>query len=233
MICVAIANETIKAMIENSKIAIESGANLIEIRLDYLKIKHFNDNIFSELKTIIDFSVPVIFTYRKWGEGGQQQIDEEFRLRIIEKLITLCPTYIDLEFEIEKTKLESLISKCHENNIKVILSYHNFIKTPDLKTIELQLNSMKKFNPEIIKLIFMANNKYDNNIIFNLLHMIDHENFEIVAFCMGRFGIISRILSPFLGAKFTFASLNIKTAPGQITIQEMKQIHEIIEKNLM
>ncbi|MCD6537662.1 type I 3-dehydroquinate dehydratase, partial [Candidatus Bathyarchaeota archaeon] len=51
---------------------------------------------------------------------------------------------------------------------------------------------------------------------------------RIVAFAMGRLGLISRILSPIFGGYFTFASLteNMKTAPGQFTIDELRMLYE-------
>ncbi|PIV21190.1 MAG: hypothetical protein COZ69_04025 [Deltaproteobacteria bacterium CG_4_8_14_3_um_filter_45_9] len=43
---------------------------------------------------------------------------------------------------------------------------------------------------------------------------------------MGEKGKISRIFSPFLGAVWTYASLNQNrtSAPGQLTVQEIKDI---------
>jgi 3-dehydroquinate dehydratase-1 len=42
---------------------------------------------------------------------------------------------------------------------------------------------------------------------------------------MGDLGKISRIIAPFLGAEFTYASLsdNESTAPGQISYQKLNQ----------
>jgi 3-dehydroquinate dehydratase type I len=51
---------------------------------------------------------------------------------------------------------------------------------------------------------------------------------EIIAFCMGEKGKVSRLFSPCLGAAWTYASLNkVKdSAPGQMTVRQVKGIWE-------
>lgn len=51
---------------------------------------------------------------------------------------------------------------------------------------------------------------------------------RVVCFGMGRLGAQSRILSPIYGATFTFASLDEQrtVAPGQISVERMRQIYK-------
>ena len=230
MICVAIANDNINDMLKNAKRAIDLGANFIEIRIDYLK--NLNFKLIDNLKQLISLSIPVIFTCRKESEGGKNQLKEDFRLHIIEKLIYLKPDYIDLEYNIEKEELIRLFKKAHENQVKIILSIHDFEKTQSLDESWAIIDSMKMLDYDILKIIMMANVVYDNNVILNLIEKARKNDIDIVSFCMGNKGIISRILSPFIGAKFTFASLDISTAPGQISIQEMNTIYKILNNNM-
>jgi 3-dehydroquinate dehydratase-1 len=48
---------------------------------------------------------------------------------------------------------------------------------------------------------------------------------RLVAIGMGDLGRISRIVAPFLGAEFTYASLNedVATAPGQISYEKLNK----------
>lgn len=230
MICVPLANDNLQDMIKFAKKAIKLDADLIEFRLDYLKeIDIDSINIF---KPLTDFSLPMILTLRKESEGGNRPLQEDIRLKILHKLIDLKPSFIDLEFSIDQKRLKDLVNRCHVNGVKVILSYHNFNRTQTIEEIEKLVESMSKIDFDILKIIMMAESIYDNNIAFNLLEKIKNDNIEIVSFCMGRLGVISRILCPFFGSKFTFASLDISTAPGQISIQEMKIIHNLIKKNI-
>ena len=47
---------------------------------------------------------------------------------------------------------------------------------------------------------------------------------------MGKPGKITRIAAPFLGAPFTYAAWNEKlaTAPGQLTVDELMDIYDVL-----
>jgi 3-dehydroquinate dehydratase-1 len=67
---------------------------------------------------------------------------------------------------------------------------------------------------------------------FRLLNLYDKfKDCNLIAFAMGDYGIISRILSPFYGnSPFTYASLEQSIAPGQLSVIEMRRIYERINK---
>lgn len=229
MICVAIGNKTIKENLKDAKKAIKLGANLLEIRLDYLKDLSNQTRINSQ--EFLNLQIPIIFTLRMKSEGGKGNFNENFRLNFIEKLIDLKPNYIDLEFSIEKQKLSSLIDKCHESGVKIILSYHNFEKTDSIEQLINLVNEMMSYHCDVIKVITMAKEKEDNFIAFKLLEFINSKKFKSLVFCMGKNGLISRIMGPYLGNFFTFASIGAATAPGQLSITDLKAIYEIIDKH--
>jgi 3-dehydroquinate dehydratase type I len=53
---------------------------------------------------------------------------------------------------------------------------------------------------------------------------------EIIAFCMGEKGGLSRIAAPLLGSYLSYASLEkgAESAPGQFTAAEMKRILKVL-----
>jgi 3-dehydroquinate dehydratase type I len=77
-----------------------------------------------------------------------------------------------------------------------------------------------------IKITTTANSKSDCSLVMGLY--AKHKN--ILAFCMGTLGKITRVAAPLLGAEFTYASWNElrSTAPGQLTVAELKEIYKII-----
>ena len=229
MICIPIACPDIKDIFPKIDKAVSLGADLIELRLDY--VKNLEIDLLKDLKKTHYESIPIIFTYRKSSEGGAVNIGENRRLSIINDLIELKPSYMDLEYTIKKENLAQLVKKCRDHNVKIILSFHNFINTPPLTVLLDTVKQMEKIGHDILKLIVMATDIYDNIIIFELLKQVSKDK-KIVSFCMGNFGIVSRIFSPFFGGQFTFASLEVSTAPGQIQILEMKRFHELFTKTI-
>ncbi len=68
----------------------------------------------------------------------------------------------------------------------------------------------------------------DNIALFNLLLKANKK--PLVCFAIGTLGVPSRVLSPIFGGAFTYACIdkNLKAAPGQLTIQEMKKIYKLM-----
>ena len=48
---------------------------------------------------------------------------------------------------------------------------------------------------------------------------------------MGEMGILARILCVKFGSSWTYGSLEEKTAPGQINVEKIREIHQLIFEN--
>ena len=57
-----------------------------------------------------------------------------------------------------------------------------------------------------------------------VLSLYKNNNTKLIAFSMGNYGRISRILCLFLGSPYTYASLGKPIAPGQFSVDEVKSI---------
>jgi 3-dehydroquinate dehydratase-1 len=55
-----------------------------------------------------------------------------------------------------------------EKGSKIIISHHNFEKTPDLKFLENILKKMQKYSPEVYKIAVTPENEKDVEIVFEL-----------------------------------------------------------------
>ena len=121
---------------------VEQGAQLIELRLDYI-----NRDV--NLKRLIaDRPGPVIITCRRERDGGKWRGSEEPRLMLMRAAIAEGVEYIDLE--------EDIAGKIPRfGPTKRIVSMHDFDKTPhDLATIHQRLASL---DADVVKLATMAN----------------------------------------------------------------------------
>jgi len=107
-------------------------ADAFEWRLDYLT--HIDLKELADLRSVI--SKPVIFTLRRKEEGGKYTGSEEQRLQEIQRLCLLSPDFFDLEWDLPSEFIAEICQKT-----KVIGSYHNFIKTPDLEKIYAQMQN--------------------------------------------------------------------------------------------
>ncbi|MCK5552587.1 MAG: type I 3-dehydroquinate dehydratase, partial [Deltaproteobacteria bacterium] len=83
---------------------------------------------------------------------------------------------------------------------------------------------------DIVKIVTYANTMEDNLRVLGLIPHTRRTGGEIIAFCMGELGRISRIMAPLLGSYFSYASLErgAESAPGQLTIEEIKGVFKIL-----
>ncbi len=219
MICVAISAEDTNSAIQKSQKAVQKGADFIEVRVDHFK-DPFNADF---VKLVKEINSKLILTVRKPDEGGEFAFEEKQRIMLIQKCIAAKPFAVDLEYGMQIDSLMNLIQQAVKNQVKVILSFHDFQKTPPITEMkEIILEAVKK-RADIIKIIGTATSIQDNLKMLFLPQFAKKKNIQIVAFAMGSKGTVSRILSPIFGAAFTFAALDKPTAPGQISIDDMKK----------
>jgi 3-dehydroquinate dehydratase/shikimate dehydrogenase len=234
-ICVAIPVKKIEQGREDAQKAVEQGAQMIEFRVDYCpKIQKWEISHFQRLTQ--GFSCPIIVTMRRSSEGGQSNIEEEARYKIIEKMFYIHPQFIDIEIATELSFKQRCAELAAQFQVRLIYSYHDFKNTPNVEGIkELFSKLLSKCpsaentstNPEkqhLIKLIFYANSIEDNLSPLFLCQFAASKNIPIISFAMGEFGIISRIFALKYGSYLSFASLRDTTAPGQVPMDDFNNL---------
>ena len=205
MICVSIGRGRHRMMMAEHKHLAETGTELVELRLDYIR------RSVNLRRLLAERHCPVIATCRRPHERGKWMRSEEDRLVLLRTAIANGADYIDLESDIAG-KIPRY------GDTKRIVSYHNFHETPD--DLEAIYEMMCRLDPDIIKIATMANNPIDN---IRVLRLCKNKKFPTVAFCMGDMGLPSRVLCGKFGAPFTYATFNTERimAPGQLTREQL------------
>jgi 3-dehydroquinate dehydratase-1 len=132
---------------------------------------------------------------------------------------------VDISFPLAR----SIIKEVKTHDVRVIASHHDPQKTPSEKRLLRLLRIERKMGGDICKVVTTATRPADNLIVLQFINKCAHLN-KIVSFAMGKLGVASRVLSPFFGAEFTFASINdqSKTAEGQLSIDQLRQVWKIL-----
>jgi 3-dehydroquinate dehydratase type I len=217
-LCIPIVETTLeKALIAIKKV--NRWADLIELRVDYLKRVNLIPLFENRQK-------PLIVTNRRKEEGGRYKGEERKRLSVLQEAIDLGADYIDVELATERSFFQSLVR--NKGRTQVILSFHDFQRTPSLKELQRLCGQMIRLEADVVKIVPFARSWEDNLTILSLIPYAKERRQKIVAFCMGEKGRISRIFSPFLGAAWTYASLNRSraSASGQLTVRELTDMWE-------
>ncbi|MEA2064808.1 MAG: shikimate dehydrogenase [Patescibacteria group bacterium] len=201
MFCGCVGEKNLKDCNLAIKKAREDGADLVELRIDYLSKKDECDKI------IIDVNLPIIATNR----GGNQ--------KILIKAIKSGAKYIDMDIsEIDF----SVLNFAKKQKCKVIISCHNFQNTPRVNELFKIVKKARKKGADIIKIITTAKKEKDNQTILSLY---EYCNIPLIAFAMGKIGQPTRMECLTHGALWTYCSVGKnKTATGQISLKQAKKI---------
>lgn len=215
MICVSIGRTRHKMVIAEHKNLAEKGAELVEYRLDWLG----RDPDLTQL--LKDRPTPVVATCRRAVDCGKWRGSEEQRMSILRAAIVAGVDYVDLEDDVAPTVPRF-------GPTKRIVSHHNFTETPD--NIEDIYARMCEMDPDIVKIVTMANHPLD---MVRMMKLVQSSAVPTVGFCMGEFGLASRVLCGKYGSPFTYASFSSERelAPGQISFDEMKNIYHFDDLN--
>jgi 3-dehydroquinate dehydratase/shikimate dehydrogenase len=195
----------------------------VEFRLDYLskpalalpKIKRFTE---------YHPHVVAIATCRRVVTGGKFRGSMASQLDLLGKAAAAGCHLIDIELQTAaKCKPEQL--QRLRNRAALILSFHDFRAT---KRLEETLDKMVAISADYYKIVSTATTLYDNVTMMKFLEKRSDKH-SLIGLCMGEQGIISRVLGVRAGSVFTFASVSPdeKTAPGQVTAQDLRNTYRI------
>jgi len=209
MICVSIGRARHKRMIAEHQHLVEQGAELVELRLDYIS------RAVNLKRLVTDRPGPVVVTARRRDDGGRWLKTEEERQMLLRSAIATGVEYVDIESDIAGT-----IPRY--GNTKRIISYHDFSGTPE--NLEELHEAMAAEDADIVKIATMANTFSDN---VRMLNLARNSKVPTICICMGEIGMLTRILAHRVGAPFTYATFSSdkKIAPGQLHWKDMTQIY--------
>ncbi len=216
MICLSVvAPDLVTARAQVAKC--EKKIGLIELRVDHLKV--FDS---AELVRFCKESpLPLILTLRSKKQGGEFEGTSQQRRVILMELLTLQPTYLDLEWGEDELFLEKLTL----GNTKVILSWHGFLGEGgnNAKTVAKWFPQMKRIPAALYKIVFEASNALDPFALWSFLDNERKQGVPILGICSGTYGQSSRVLSALMGNSFTYACADnsSQAALGQMSVDEL------------
>jgi 3-dehydroquinate dehydratase/shikimate dehydrogenase len=214
-ICVVIGRTRHKMMQIEIQEAARQGAEMIELRLDFLaKAPDFH-------RLLADKPCALAATVRRVQDGGRWAGPEENRLMLLRQAIVAGFDWVDLETDIAN-KVRRF------GKVKRIISYHNLRGVPD--DLEQIHEKMCQQDGDVVKLAVTAHHPTDNLRVLNLLK---NPARPTIAFCMGELGFPSRFLGRRDGQPFTYAAFNKERgiAPGLPSFEEVKTLYRYEEIN--
>lgn len=230
-ICLPIVGKDDEDVYEQAMLMKEECFDIVELRIDYYHSILDYDKVACLIKNVKEIlKKPLLLTYRSLKEGGEVQLTNEQYLELIRKCCQCEEVdFIDIELENDRILVYQLVELAHSYNKKVIMSHHDFDKTPlDEEMID-YFERMEAFGADIGKMAVMPLNQDDVIRLLNMTSMMSKKlNIPIVTMSMGQLGCMSRLVGEIFGSSITFACLKKASAPGQIQLKDMNMILDIL-----
>ena len=233
-ICVPIVGRTlIEICAQAEKVAAKS-PDLIEWRGDFFDAIMDFEKAVEVLSMIVQkiAPIPLIFTFRTKGEGGEKKITTEDYMNLNRQVAKSgLADFIDVEIFFDEAKSRELIMAIQKENKCVVASNHHYDKTPSEKEIIGILQKMANLDADILKIAVMPMNIADPEILQEATAKMRVKTKKpLIAIAMGELGMSTRIMGEAFGSAVTFACVDKGSAPGQIEIDEMRKylndVHE-------
>ena len=213
--CASIAEKTPRKIKKTLSIALKK-SDYAEIRFDFLK----PDLVPEALNLIKKDLKKIVCTLRPISEGGNFSGTEKNRISILKLIAEYNPFLLDIELN-TLTRNKNLSHYIKNTGTDMLVSWHSFKQTPRFSILKRKYFQMKKFS-NYIKIVTMAKSINDASLVLSLYN--DNKNTQLITFSMGKHGRMSRILCLLLGSPYTYVSLGKPIAPGQFSVDEVKEI---------
>lgn len=236
-ICVPIVGHTRDEILAAAEQIKQSGADIAEWRADWYKdVFSFSETKETArlLREILG-DIPFLFTFRTSKEGGEKDIETDTYISLNEVISkTGYVDLIDVEAFTGDDVVKQIIASAHSYNVKVVVSNHDFHKTPEKNELVSRLLKMQNLGADIPKIAVMPQNKKDVLVLLTATEEMagTHADRPIITMSMGESGVISRICGEIFGSSVTFGAVGQTSAPGQMDMDDLKTVLSILNKNI-
>ena len=228
-ICVPIVGVTKEAILDEARAITKLPADVVEWRIDWFENVFDFDKLVDVLKDLREVlgDMPILMTFRTSKEGGEKAIEDEVYADInIRAAQTGYVDLVDVEVFTGDEIVKKIIDGAHAAVVKVVASNHDFFKTPDKDDIVRRLRKMQDLGADIPKIAVMPQNKKDVLTLLTATEEMANEYADrpIITMSMAGTGVISRLAGEVFGSALTFGAAAKASAPGQMGVEDLKQV---------
>lgn len=232
-ICAPMVGRTLAELVVEANTLKNLDLDVVEWRADFFE--HIEDvkkvkEALSHLRAILT-DIPIIFTFRSAKEGGEREIGTAYYIELNKAIIkTGDADIIDIELFNEEKIVKSLIQTAHSKDVMVIISNHDFEKTPSKEEIVSRLRKAQELGGDLPKIAVMPRRAEDVLTLLDATITMYNQYADrpIITISMGSTGMISRLAGGTFGSALTFATGTKASAPGQVPVSELRRVLNLL-----
>ena len=233
LICFPLVEKTPDAVLEETKTAVGGSPDVIELRADawnFITDMQTSLNMLKETRRLTN-DIPLLLTCRSHLEGGFQKVASKTRdVLYMEAIENNLVDIIDIELINGYCKIQKLKQITSSNGVYLIVSFHDFNKTPSKEVIFATIAKEIAFGGDIAKVAVMPQSMEDILTLLSatLLARREFPETPLITMSMGALGSITRIAGWLFGSDLTFAVGVASSAPGQIPADDLKKVYQVL-----
>ncbi|SDN24172.1 type I 3-dehydroquinate dehydratase [Bacillus sp. OK048] len=236
-ICVPMVGETIAQLIEEAEFLQTVDLDVVEWRVDFFEqvedLERVKDVLAAIRSILVD--TPLVFTFRSAREGGEKEVSTSYYFEL-NKVIAESGQVdiVDVELFNDEEEIKTLISTAHRNNVYVIISNHEFEKTPDKDEIISRLRKAQALGGDLPKIAVMPKSTSDVLTLLDATNTMNEQYADrpIITMSMAGKGVISRLAGELFGSALTFGAAKRTSAPGQVPVTELRKVLSLLHESL-
>ncbi|MCD8082005.1 MAG: type I 3-dehydroquinate dehydratase [Clostridiales bacterium] len=236
-ICVPIVGQTKEEILAAAAALQAVKPDVVEWRADWFD----GASDFEQVKDVLIHlrvalgNTPLLFTFRTLKEGGEKNIDTN-TYAALNKMAAESGQVdlIDVEGFTGDAVVTDIISAAHNSGVRVVVSNHDFGKTPDKDELIRRLIKMQELGADLPKIAVMPQSKKDVLTLLEATREMseEHANRPIITMSMSGAGLISRLCGEVFGSALTFGAVGKASAPGQINVSDLREILTCLHQNI-
>lgn len=232
-VIVPIVGKTQQEILEKGRELANIPLHVVEWRADFYEDVLHKEKLLDTLRQLraILGNIPILFTFRTLKEGGEKEISMQDYTAINTAVAQSGDAdAVDVEIFSGDAVVAQNIEAIHAAGKVVVGSNHDFHKTPSQADLVYRLRKMQDMGADLPKIAVMPQNKAD---VLTLLSATEemarcYADRPIITMSMSATGVLSRLSGEVFGSAMTFGTVGQASAPGQIPVEKLNSVTQII-----
>jgi len=238
LLCTPLVGRTARAVEEELEVVLPKGPDLLEWRVDCFEAIALTAEVLALGRVIRARAgdLPLIFTRRSTREGGEPiPLDEAGVLDLYQAVGRAgLADYLDQELSSGPADLARARAISREVGAGLIASFHDFQRTPTVDELFARLEAASRAGADVAKVAAMARSPEDVLTLLSATLRGRRElGLPLITMSMGPYGSLTRLFGWAFGSSVSFAVGAGSSAPGQLPIETLRRINEILTGALL
>jgi 3-dehydroquinate dehydratase I len=236
LLCTPLVGRTRERVLAEAKTVVAQKPDIIEWRVDYFEAIGDTVAVIETARALraLAGALPIIFTRRSVKAGGERtpigddQVVDLYAAVSASRLVD----FIDFEIGNDPEHVRRVRESTQANEIRLILSYHNFSYTPGLEYLVQRFLEAERLGADVAMVAVMPRDRMDVLTLLAATTQADAKaRIPLISMSMGPLGSVTRMIGGLFGSVLSFAVGESASAPGQIPIGDLVTVYDIIRRS--